>query len=432
MKKLTFLLTALIISVTVFSQEKKVAISPVFDREKEVSNMYKLMVRMSLTKAIANQPNYDALERKNVDKIVDEVHFQETGMVTDAEIIELGNMLGADYVCNLEVASDNNQIVISASIIEIETGKAVPGKNDFIVSDLDNYKIETACKELVAKLFFSNKIYLDANWQPLPNKTSAKYYRIVDFINETNRAKVRDYYMDGQIQMTGEGIFNDKSNLADYIMDGEFTFYDEKGNTTEISNYKNDKLHGKYFEYYENGKGKFIANYKNDLLNGDCILFYSDGKPKEKIHYINNRVNNSYQRFYPSGKLEYNCNMLNGKISGKFEQYYRSGNIKYSAQVINSEFNGSFTEFYDNGITKAEGNNVNGYFSGYTTLYYDTGKPQFKGNMKKGKAHGSCNIYYKNGNKLNLEFEDGIAYRNDYPIKIITDKMYIVLDFGME
>lgn len=82
-----------------FSQSKKVAILPVLDKNNEVSNMYKLMIRTAISKAINETKEYTALER--------EYEISENQKTN----------IDADYICLLEVASDNNQIVISASIL---------------------------------------------------------------------------------------------------------------------------------------------------------------------------------------------------------------------------------------------------------------------------------------------------------------------------
>lgn len=47
-----------------FSQSKKVAILPVLDKNNEVSNMYKLMIRTAISKAINETKEYTALERE--------------------------------------------------------------------------------------------------------------------------------------------------------------------------------------------------------------------------------------------------------------------------------------------------------------------------------------------------------------------------------
>lgn len=64
MKQIILLLTTLIISISVFSQSKKVAILPVLDKNNEVSNMYKIMIRTAISKAINETKEYTALERE--------------------------------------------------------------------------------------------------------------------------------------------------------------------------------------------------------------------------------------------------------------------------------------------------------------------------------------------------------------------------------
>ena len=148
MKKILFFLLLFFIVVSAFPQIKKVAIPIVLDKKNVVSNTYKLMIRISLTKAISNQNGFMALDRANVDAIINEINFGESGRVKDEERQKLGNMYGANYICISEVSSENNDVVISASIIEIETGQVLQGKTDYVFCKLDANEIDINCKKI--------------------------------------------------------------------------------------------------------------------------------------------------------------------------------------------------------------------------------------------------------------------------------------------
>ena len=122
MRKLLILLLSAL-SVTIFAQEKQVAILEPIAITKEVSSMHRSMVRGEMVKAISRQSGYAAFTRTDIDQIMSEQNFQQSGMVDDATRKRIGAMQGVDYVCVTKITKEGNNYYLEANLVDIETGK---------------------------------------------------------------------------------------------------------------------------------------------------------------------------------------------------------------------------------------------------------------------------------------------------------------------
>lgn len=122
MKKI-FLVLLLGLSMASFAQNiKKVAILEVVDKEGVIPYAIKYQVRTNLTFAINRAAEYEGLDRVDMDQIMGEYTFQHTGMVNDHQIKELGKMTGAQYILIAEVVRYNENYIIDAKMLDVETG----------------------------------------------------------------------------------------------------------------------------------------------------------------------------------------------------------------------------------------------------------------------------------------------------------------------
>lgn len=131
---------------------KKIAILETVDREDAVSYGIKLMVRSSLSYAITNTPGYEGYDRVDMASIVGEHDFQRTGMVSESQIRQLGQMTGASYILVAETAMiDASNIFITAKILNVETAKLE--RMASTQSGIKAGEIEEKCEELARSLF---------------------------------------------------------------------------------------------------------------------------------------------------------------------------------------------------------------------------------------------------------------------------------------
>ncbi len=119
----------------------------------------------------------------------------------------------------------------------------------------------------------NDTIWLNKKWIESP-KDSAGYYRISNFDSISERFTVKDYYLNGNLQMSGRYI-----SLAPKIMDGIFSWY-----------YPDKKIEHRYVEnkLYRiiewNLQGEITRDEgSNNLVN---TVKYIDGEPIYEIKYI--------------------------------------------------------------------------------------------------------------------------------------------------
>lgn len=152
MKKIFFLACLLISAVMTFAQTKKVAILEVVDREGRMEYSQKMMLRANMARAVANTNGYEAYDRSDVDAIMSEHEFQRTGMVSDAQIRQLGEMTGVSLILVTEgVLTGTNSVFVSAKILNVETAKVEIMDN--MTMGLSAADMQQGCMQLAKRLF---------------------------------------------------------------------------------------------------------------------------------------------------------------------------------------------------------------------------------------------------------------------------------------
>ena len=149
-----FLITILLIafSIAATAQNKKIAILETVDKKGDVPYGILLQLRSNLTYAISNTPGYEGYDRVDMASIIGEHDFQRTGMVSNEQIRQLGEMTGCSSILVAEAAVyDKDNIIITAKILNVESTsveKAVPPQ----IANTNPKEMQNACIELAAKL----------------------------------------------------------------------------------------------------------------------------------------------------------------------------------------------------------------------------------------------------------------------------------------
>jgi hypothetical protein len=81
------------------------------------------MVREEISSLIVNTGKYTVLEREQMNRVLRENSFQTSGAVDDAQISEMGRLLGANYVIASSVAQIGSNYYISCKLIDVATGR---------------------------------------------------------------------------------------------------------------------------------------------------------------------------------------------------------------------------------------------------------------------------------------------------------------------
>ena len=121
MKKTLFFLV--LFSVQIVTAQIQVAILEPVGVTPEVTLMHRSMVRGEMVKAIGRQNGYVAFNRADIDQIMKEQNFQQSGMVDDATRKRLGAMQGVDCVCITKITKEGNIYYLEANLVDIESGQ---------------------------------------------------------------------------------------------------------------------------------------------------------------------------------------------------------------------------------------------------------------------------------------------------------------------
>lgn len=124
-------------------------------------------------------------------------------------------------------------------------------------------------------------IFYNADWQKTKNRDSFTYYRLAKLsLNPDTSYVVRDFYLNGKIQMLGQ-----VKNLETDGRFGHFEYYDKNGVKESEGEYILDKKHGQW-KFYDSLK--FLCKteeYRNGELDGLLKMYYPNGKLKRKEVY---------------------------------------------------------------------------------------------------------------------------------------------------
>jgi antitoxin component YwqK of YwqJK toxin-antitoxin module len=219
---------------------------------------------------------------------------------------------------------------------------------------------------------------------------------ILPFIAISQKNKVNPngynifYYPNGKISSEGymkngkpdgfwktyypNGILKSEGNRKNTLLDSTWIFFNEKGDTLEIINYRNgkkngynikynyeyddsghlakkelvskelflnDKKEGKAY-YYKNNKLHLIVNYKNGIKNGFAFEISNDTLITTLYEYKNgflvfsekiNRFDKDgkkhgvWKEFYPDGKLKREMYYIHGQLNGLYKEYSPDGKL---------------------------------------------------------------------------------------------------------
>lgn len=156
MKRLLLIAVLLLMMpVIIYAQntETKIAILEIVDRDENVSQGMKLMLRSRLTAAVTATQGYVGLDRVDMDAVLAEHNFQRSGIVAEKYIKQLGEALGADYVMIAEAAWFNSyktELVISAKLIDVESFRVI--KTAMVNTPANSASVDDNCRTLAKKL----------------------------------------------------------------------------------------------------------------------------------------------------------------------------------------------------------------------------------------------------------------------------------------
>ena len=191
MKRIYFLLALCNAFACLYSQDIQVAILEPVGTTNEVTTMHRSMVRGEMVKAIGRQNGYVAFNRADIDQIMKEQNFQQSGMVDDATRKRLGAMQGVDCVCITKITKEGNNYYLEANLVDIESGQISNPATQY--GELQGGSLANmlaACEKLAAELVGAQSI--------ASNSTTSTQSYAASTTNQTyleqQYEKARNYY----------------------------------------------------------------------------------------------------------------------------------------------------------------------------------------------------------------------------------------------
>ena len=143
-------------SSIIAQEEIKVA---VFDPVADIDKTLIEILREEISSTIVNTKGFVALERQLINKVLEENRFQGSGLVGEAQISEIGRVMGADYVLVTTISTLGTNYYISCKLVEVttaqikmqETGVTKYGTDDLMKTTQTIVSLMLASRVLHAK-----------------------------------------------------------------------------------------------------------------------------------------------------------------------------------------------------------------------------------------------------------------------------------------
>lgn len=156
MKKIIFLLAAMLLSVASYAQElPKIAVL-VYGTNSGVNEF----IQNEIITAFTDDGTYTVCERQEefIALINKEHSFQQSGMVDDRYILQIGKKLGAEYVCCFKMLDlVFGEQPVAARILSVEKGTVVRSVQwSGVMGSMND--VRAACKEICRKMTRSSDL----------------------------------------------------------------------------------------------------------------------------------------------------------------------------------------------------------------------------------------------------------------------------------
>lgn len=222
MKQLFSILFSVVISLTAIAQVQTIALLEprAGEGSEALTPMEKAMVRGELRKAIVNMPGYQAITRADIDQMMKEQDFQRTGMVSDEQIKQMGEMSGADYICVSTLTKSDTEFYIEAYLIHLESGRMSNPASQY--GELANGKFANmlpVCEKLAKELLGDTKERVPQQVPSSPQITQSQAQQNQPKVNsqtdsQNDQKKLwLDKNYSAECRKKGEKVFNQLLDL---------------------------------------------------------------------------------------------------------------------------------------------------------------------------------------------------------------------------
>lgn len=137
------------------SEQYRIALFPLHSLTEDVAE-FKDVVEDELTAHFLNSNLFILLERKMIDKIIEEMKLQVSDLMDISTSVEIGRLIGAQFIIVGSISSYKKNLILSTRILDVETGRIMA-----ITTNRDKFsRIDSIVSEGAGKLLngFVNKV----------------------------------------------------------------------------------------------------------------------------------------------------------------------------------------------------------------------------------------------------------------------------------
>ena len=145
----------LLLFIPVYSQAQEARKVAVFDPAGKVEEALLEIVREEISSVVVNTTGYTVLERQLINKVLEENKFQESGLVNDEQVSDIGKRMGADYVFVTTISILGANYYISCKMIEVSTARIDKQSTGTTTAGIND--IPQTTQYIVRRLFGENE-----------------------------------------------------------------------------------------------------------------------------------------------------------------------------------------------------------------------------------------------------------------------------------
>jgi len=275
----------------------------------------------------------------------------------------------------------------------------------------------------------STVIYYDEDWEVQDWEIDAAYFRIQKIEPKTELITVTDYWISGEIQMTGSFM----SNTKPVSKNGKFVWYNKDGSIDWEVSYQNGKKNGIETRWYGFDSLRATKHYMNGKLDGEYLRYYKNGDLMDQEFFKQGEANGTATTWYEGGVIE-SITKYNVSNIDSVYYWYENGDKLLEGTLFETEVEDlKFGNYWDSTRTQTVSNGngflvidddddyywmgqiTNGLYNGVWSKYKLSteldliGKMKFKnGNFKKGYLDfRGGKVKLEGGWTLSPEFPNG-------------------------
>jgi len=124
-QKIDLLCDSLLAHLTVHPEKKHIAVLPFTNKTGQPDQGQGIAVAERFIARISAQKTFALVDRVRFDKAMAEIALSQTGVVDDSMALDAGKFMAADYLLTGSITSAFGSCVISATLIQTETGKVM-------------------------------------------------------------------------------------------------------------------------------------------------------------------------------------------------------------------------------------------------------------------------------------------------------------------